>query len=249
MLRSIGLLGLAFAAWAGDGFAQTYLVLPLLGDRVTIVTAERQSGRVDSSRYEVVPQTVPTFDNHVLRAVQGTFQRARPDTAIIMLRATDPKLFALRDAWLDSDDVNVRALWLFIARQSAASAASHLLLITPYRSEPQMKVGGGEYRGTGKVAGLGFYLDGVTRLRRSDTDETATGFLGVFANFQLILINLQSETIEARERITVGQTFAAARAVDKSPWEALSPARKDAVLAHLITEEIENVLPGMLKAR
>jgi hypothetical protein len=106
-----------------------------------------------------------------------------------------------------------------------------------------------DYRGTGKVAGLGFYVDPWTRLKRSDTMESSRGFLGVFTHFQLVLINLQSNAIEAHERVVVGTTYSAARAEDRTPWNALSPAQKIRALESLMKREIERLLPAMLSSR
>ena len=241
--------GLAVAIRAGDVFAEDYLILSLIGDRITIVTQEQQVGsRIDRNGYQVVPRSDPNLDNAALLAVEGALRKVRPDASVTFLRATDPSIYTMRNSWLETDTVNVRELLAIAAKQSSAPSDARLLLITPYMAQPELRTTK-EYRGTGKVAGLGFYLDGTTMLYRLDTRESARGFLGVFANFQLILINLQSKAIEAHERIVVGTTYAAARAPDKTPWNALSPEEKGAALNSLMTKEIERVLPKMLVAR
>jgi hypothetical protein len=78
--------------------------------------------------------------------------------------------------------------------------------------------------------------------------NSAVGFLGVFANFQLVLINLQTSVIEAQERAVVGTTVAASRAPDKTAWNALSQQEKMRALQFLIKREIERALPSMLGA-
>ncbi len=122
-----------------------------------------------------------------------------------------------------------------------------MLLITPYLDQPELKTDR-DYRGTGKVAGLGFYLDTVTRFKRSDTMETGRGFLGVFAHFQLVLINAQNNAIAAHERVVVGTTYSAARAEDRTPWNALTQAQKATALESLMKRGIERSLPGMLSS-
>ena len=104
-------------------------------------------------------------------------------------------------------------------------------------------------RGSGKVAGLGFYVDPMTRMRSSRTLESAPGFLGVFAHFQLVMINLQSGAIEAHQRVVVGTTYAAADAPDRTPWNALSSTGKTRALASLMRGGIERWLPGMLTSQ
>jgi hypothetical protein len=161
------------------------------------------------------------------------------------LRANDPQLYALRNAWLDTDVIETKALLSVIAQQLPSSTEAHLLLITPYRNELELRTDR-NYLGTGKAAGLGFYLNRSTHVFRSDTSQHGVGFLGAFANFQLVLINLQSNAIEAHERAVVGTMYAASRAPDGDPWNALTPAEKITALQSLLKREIERLLPGML---
>jgi hypothetical protein len=98
------------------------------------------------------------------------------------------------------------------------------------------------------VSGLGFYIDATTWFRRSDTNETSRGFLGIFANFQLVLIDLQTGALEGHERVVLGTTRSSARAEDRTPWNALTATQKTQVLESLIKEGIEGSLPKMLAA-
>ena len=75
------------------------------------------------------------------------------------------------------------------------------------------------------------------------------GYLGIFANFQLVLVNLQTNAIEGHERIALGTTRSSARAEDRTPWNALTPEQKTKVLQSLIKEGIEGALPRMLSSK
>jgi hypothetical protein len=240
------LLILVLAAWTGEGLAETYAILSLVGDRITVVSQEQQIGsHLDRNQRQVVPLPDAGLDDFAARVAYATIGKVRPDASAVAFRAKDPALYALRESWLDADLVQVRELLALVAEHVPPSPDGHLLLITPYRDELRLQTDR-DIRGTGKVGGLGFYLDSSTRLMRSDTGEMATGFLGVFANFQLVLINAQSNAIEAHERVVVGTTYAAARAKDRTPWNALSPAEKIRVLESLMKQEIERLLPVML---
>ncbi|TMH20534.1 MAG: hypothetical protein E6H64_10450 [Betaproteobacteria bacterium] len=249
MSRWLRLLCVAFTAWTGAAEADTYIILSLVGDHVTVVSESGQTGsRFDQNKYEVMPLSEPVLDDFAVRVADATIAKVRPDATVITLRAGDPALYALRDSWLDSETIEVKALVSLITKQFPPSPDTHLLLITPYRAEIELRTAH-DYRGSGKVAGLGFYLNGWTRFRRSDNQESARGFLGIFANFQLVLINLQTNAIEAHERIVVGTTEAAARAADRTPWNALTSQQKSRVLEFLMKREIERALPGMLSSR
>lgn len=247
--RRLRLLIVVLAAWTGEAVADTYIILSLVGDRVTIVRQEPKTGsHLDQNRYEVARLTEPVLDDFAVRVADATIGKARPDASVITLRASDPRLYALRDSWLDANAIDVQALLSLVAKQFPPSPDAHLLLITPYRDQPELKTDR-HYRGTGTVAGLGFYLDHSTRLRSHDTMESAVGFLGVFAHFQLVLINLQTSAIEAHERVVVGTTYAASRSPDLTPWNALTQAQKTRALESLMKREIERLLPAMLVSR
>ncbi len=249
MSRWLRLLCVAFTAWTGAAVADTYIILSLVGDHVTVVSESGQTGsRFDQNKYEVMPLSEPVLDDFAARVADATIAKVRRDAGVITLRAGDPALYALRDSWLDTETIEVKALLSQLAKQFPPSPDTHLLLIAPFRAEPELK-SDRNYLGTGKVAGLGFYLNGWTRVRRSDTKESARGFLGVFAHFQLVLINLQTGAIEAQEHAVVGTIRAAARAEDRTPWNALSDAEKSKVLQSLMKGEIERLLPGMLGLR
>ncbi len=246
-LRRAVLLGVALTAWAGGAGAESYLILPLIGDRITIVGQQQQTGsRIDQNKTTVVQIKEPGFDNAALIAADKAIRKARPNATTSMLRSRDPKVYALRDSWLSTDAVDVKELLSLVTSLADSPADAHLVLITPYRSEPMLKTDR-DYRGSGMVSGLGFYIDAVTRMR-NDAGENGIGFLGVFANFQIAVIDLTSKAVEARERVVAGTTFAAAGAKDGNPWNALSAARKESELIDLMSREIESTLPRMLAA-
>jgi hypothetical protein len=124
-----------------------------------------------------------------------------------------------------------------------------LLLITPYRDQPKLLTTKSEL-GTGKVSGLGFYVDTDTWMGISETNQQkARGYLGLFANFQLVLIDLESGKVAGQERVVLGATRSYAQAPDRTPWNALTAAQKMRVLMSLMKQGIEQSLPGMLGSK
>jgi hypothetical protein len=249
--RCLRFLCLACAAWANSAIADPYLVLSLVGDRITIVTAERPIGtRIDRNRVEVRQLPDRGLDDFVVRAAGAAIEKARPAATVTMLRANDPALYALRNSWLDSDAIDVKALVALVTKLVSPPPDSRLLLIAPYRGELELKAERG-YLGSGKYAGLGFYVDVYTPLQTGSAamqpgGKEVTGFLGVFANFQLLLIDLRTNNVDAHQSIVIGAAHPAADAPDGTPWNALSAARKAEVLQSLLQGEIERVVPGML---
>ena len=240
---------LAGAAWISEANAERYVLLSLIGDHVTVVGQGTQVGsHFDQNRYEVVKLVESQLDDFAVSIADAALAKAEPTASVITLRANDPKLYALRDSWLNAEAVGVRELLALIGNAIPPAADSHLLLMTTSLDQPNMKTDR-DSRGSGKVAGLGFYLDNATRMRRYDTTESAPGYLGVFANFQLVLVNLQTHAIEAQERVAVGTAYAAAEAPDRTPWNALSQTGKTRALMSLMKSGIEDALPRMLSSK
>ena len=245
------LLCLICAAWAGAAIAEErYLILSLIGDRITVVGAERQVGsNLDRNRQQVVPLNDQSLDDFTARVADAAIRKAHPLAFTTMLRASDPVLYSLRDTWLDTDSVNAQALLAVVTKLYPPQPDAHLLLVAPRRDELELQTDR-SYMPTGsKIAGLGFYVDQKTAMhtyQESGKGEIGKGFLGVFANFQLLIINVQSGAIEAYEKVATGSAIPASQAADKNPWNALSAEQKIRWLQGLVKREIERALPGML---
>ena len=142
----------------GATTGETFVILSLIGDHITVVGQGSETGsRLDKNLYQVAQLTDQALDNFAVRTIDTTLATVRPGAAVITLHASDPTLYSLRDPWLDTDNVDVQALLSIVTKQFAQSPDAHLLLVTPYRGQPEMKAGQ-TYRGIGKVVGLGLYL-------------------------------------------------------------------------------------------
>lgn len=233
------LLLLACVAWTGVASADTYLILSLLGDRLTTVTeGPALAGGGDGNQYEVARMTGTALEDFVVRVADAVIQRAAPTAAVTMLRASDPSLYASNDGWFDITPDQIHTLVSFVGK--AAPPDARLLLIAPYLAQPQMRTAT-DYRGTGSVAGLGFYLS-----NKFVEGQGSAGFLGVFANFQLVVINLRTETIERREVVVAGTAYSAVRAPDGTAANVLKPEEKIKALQVLVQDEIAHRMPTLL---
>lgn len=245
--QALRLWCLAVVVWAGAAAAENFLILSLVGDQLTIITAASRVGsRLPLGNREVVQLKGTHLDDFAVGAAAAVIEKVLPGASVAKVRATDPSLYKMRNAWVDADSIGVRELVALVARLFSPPADSHLLLITPYSDELELRTDR-SYLGSGtKAAGLGFYVDGTKAMFDTGTLDSAVGFLGIFANFQIVLIDLQANAIETQRRIVIGTTVAAARAPDKVPWNALSADQKIAALQFLMKGEIDRVLGGML---
>jgi len=240
-------LCLGCAASNGAVASESFAVMSLVGDHLTVVVSERQVGsNLDLNRQQVITLNDRGLDDFAARVADATIEKAKPTATVTMLRVNDPALYALRNSWLDADAVDVKTLLLAVAKFVSPAADAHLLLIAPYRADLELKTDKG-YAFTGsKIAGLGFY-SGAGSQAYADR-EIGAAFLGVFANIQLVLINLQTNTVEAHERVVAGDTFPSSLAPDRNPLNALSPQKKYEAVQELVRREIEDTLPRMLGA-
>ncbi len=235
------LLLLACVAWAGAATADSYLILSLIGDRLTaVIEAPASSAVGDGNVYEIARMTGTALEDFVVRAADAAIQRAAPSASVTMLRASDPGLYASNDGWFDVSPEQVHALVSFVAKVVPPTPDARLLLIAPYLAQPQLRTAT-DYRGSGSVAGLGFYVS-----NRFQRGQGIAGFLGIFANFQLLLINPRSEAVERRDVVVAGTAYSAARAPDGVASNALSPEERIKALQVLVQEEIDRRLPAML---
>jgi hypothetical protein len=194
-------LGLCLALFISNAAvaADNYAVMSLLGDRLTFIVSEKQVGsHLDLNQREVVAVKDRSLDDFASRAADAAIEKARRSASVTMLRANDPALYVLRDSWLDTEGNDVTTLASIVAKFVSSSSDARLLLIAPYRAELELKSDRG-YPFTGsKIAGLGFYSGAGSQasIESYAAKQVTTAFLGVFANFQLLLINLQTGAIE-----------------------------------------------------
>lgn len=249
-LQRFALWSLALLAWPSGVGAESYLVLSLIGDHLTVYTRVDQVGsHITARRPQIMPMKGTELDDFVVVTAGRVIRKAIPAAEVTMLRARDPELYKMRTGWLDADSIDVRELVKLVSKLFSPPPDSHLLLIAPYRAELQLKYDRGYAGSEVQAAGLGFYVDGYTRMTAADTLESVPGFLGVFANFQLLLVDLQRDNVlEVQQRVVVGETFAAARAADKTAWNALSGEKKVAELQFLLEREIDRAVPAMLSS-
>ena len=211
---------LAFVVRASAASADTYLVISLVGDRLTILGAAQQAGShmATTGEAQVMPLKDSQFDDFAVRTAGAVIGKALPGATVTLLRAKDPELDKMRNAWLDADSIEVhnarrpdQALVRPAARQPSPAHRS-----VPRRTATRDGIARMTARAP-RARGLGFYIDGATPMHDSDSLTTAMGFLGVLTYFQILLINLGDNGVGAQERVIVGTTFVAAAAPDKTP--------------------------------
>lgn len=240
---------LALSAMAGTGSAaaEKYLVLSLVGNQFTFVSQERSLGsRLDRNKYETVPVTETFMDDAVLLAAKGAILKVRPDATVEFLRARDPKSYVGRSAPLEQDSPITRELKASLAQEVAASPGVRLLLVAPLTETPRFKgdentvtatkgAGVGVAYGTGRVSGMGYYTG------------TGVAGLGMFLNMQLAVIDVQSGTILAHEKVQAGVENAASLFPGGTAKGEPSANDKIVAMQTLLSDEIARQVPALFR--
>lgn len=246
----LGFAGLAAApllAQTADGPAPRYAVLSILGDQITLVGYRPPTGsNLDRNDHKVLPVHAPVLDNSTLLAVDDAIKRLQPKAATLLLASRDPKLFELQEQSLDTPGdaaESVAAIKVLLQQ----SKATRLILVSPYRSEARFQLVG-ELSGSGKISGLGFYVDRVSRVTRTESGEVGTGYLAPFAYFAMRLIDANAMTTISRKLVTESEVVPTSAAKNATvPWDTLTNDQKVEMLQTLIRRGVDRVMPELLR--
>ena len=249
--RALVVLGLASlaalsATQAAQAAEQRYAVLSLIGDTINLVWWQPPTGsNLDHNERQSVPTPDGSLDNVALLAVDDALRRANPRTNATLLASRDPKLFALQSQMLDSG-ASAGELLAAVRGLLQQSQATRLILVSKHRSDARLPMRF-DYAGTGKLTGLGFYIDQQMMVRDVNGGSGDRGFIAPYAYLELALIDARTmNTIRrsvAHEATTVPTAASSGAA---NPWEALTNKEKFRELERLIQAAVARAMPELL---
>ena len=233
----------AGAALADDRAGpRRFAVLSLIGDTMNVVTYQPAvAGNTDRNRREAHSIPGGVFDRAALLAADAALRQQDPHAAVILLTGS-PALYAEAERLADGARL---ALPADLDAALKAQAATHLLLIRKHRANARLQAEG-TLLGSGKLEGVGFYIDREKVMTRSDTGQRGEGFLGPYVYIKLALVDLAAGTLLREVPVTGSTTVAAARSTDGDPWTALPDAQKVNALRGLIAREVGQAVPKLL---
>lgn len=230
-------LGAAAAAQnaAQDAAPATRLaILSLLGDKVHVVVFSPTTGsHLDTNRQGEIPLADRTFDRVALAAVAAATKAIDPNPAL--LTAPDPSLYDEPPEVSKSERI---ALPPAVVAALQAAGAHKLILVTKRRGAAQLGMAQGTV-GEGKLQGLGFYLDGYKKIRRSDTGMTGVGFIAPYLYANVSVVDVATLTVESTVPVQTGYVVSSARNESGTDaWGALTPEQKPQALQRLIRKHL-----------
>lgn len=243
---------LGAASWrALPAFGQTrntYAVLSLLGDKLSVVTHLPVVGsNIDRNTKQEISLPDDAFDAAVARAVRDV---SRGSGEVDLFSTRDPKLFALQDKLEQGPSGGTPAELVSAAHELlAASKATHFILITKHRADMMVALSDGHV-GEGKVSGIGYYIDQDVRVRNWNSGVASAGLFAPFAYLSSTLIDAatlqpisQASAMVSKAYLTGENNHAGV------PWDILSPSQKVDALISVIKTAINDTVPKILAGR
>ena len=229
---------------SAENEARVYVVLSLVGDQINVVNYQRTTGSgLDRNLHRSIPVKDGVFDKDVLLAADAALKRQDAGALVKLIVSSAPDLFEHQDRFFDGGRV---ALPKQIDSAARTSGATHLVLVTKHRAEAALQMMNDKV-GSGKLEGLGFYVDNEKVTKRTDTGEVGRGFLAAFVYIKVSLVDLNTSMVVQEQPVTATAALSAASAKEGvDPWDALSPAEKVEMLQRMIKLELARVVPQII---
>ena len=247
---TVALLALGWLA-GGAAFAQSvprsYAVISEVARQVSVVSAQPSIGsRLDSNQRQRIDVPDGALDKVFLLTTQAALKRLGPPSTVWLLAPADSDFFPPSNF---SDGATVK-MPEDLAAALKERQSTHLLLYTRHRAEPDLRFDNST-DGTGTFEGLGYYVDQLTRVRDTNTNLVAIGYLASFAHFRVTLIDVASSRVvrTMTTRANFITPVASAQGQSAHPWNTLTPAQKMAQLRDLVIKEVDRMLPELTKAQ
>ncbi len=254
IMRRIGRGLLVLLATPASAFAQTstpppaptVAVLSLVGDQFTVVTRKDEIGsRLDQNLRRSYAIDSPVLDEYALDAAEKTIGKLKPGTSVLRFSIRDPRLFELQDKLLvDSGDS--RGLREALAKLAREHQAERLLIVTKWRDEARFKTHSGVI-GSGRISGLGFYLDPTQRMEGRESGEESFGFLAPYAYVSVALVDVGSMAVirSAPVRESAMSLPVHSKGVVLA-WDALTVEQKLSALERNLRRAVESATTSVL---
>ncbi len=246
------LLGALLLACAGLAQAQTapaprYAVLSLVGKQLDIVHYTISTGsNIRPSAVTVVPISSTTFDDYALVTAEALIQHFEPGAAPDLLATEDQDLYRLQGE-LEGKNAEARAGQEALKGVLGNTQAPHTILITRHRGDARFQMVDASV-GSGRVEGLGYYIDNNESIQMSDSGETGYGYLAPFAYLKLSLIDTRTQAPIRHKIVAESMLFPniGRDAVGLSAWNVMSAEQKIERTKNVLRVALEKGIPALL---
>ncbi len=222
----------------------SYAVISLVGDKLDVVTFQPKIGsQLDSNTHQTLTLPQDELDIAALRAINRVLRATAPGAPVALLAASTPDSFADQDRIFSGSHVTLPAEVDAAVRREGAT---QLVLVTRHRGDARLRMADG-YVGSGKIDGLGFYLDTEMQTEQRQTQVRSVGYIAPFVYVDVSLVDLASSTLLRQDTVMASRAIGASNKESSvHPWDALSSAEKLAMLNKLLSDELQRVVPSLI---
>jgi hypothetical protein len=241
-------LALLLALAGGGALAQPapaprYAVISAVGDTLTVVHQGTSVGsNLDRNERQKLKVKDSPLDDTALGVARKALQERDP--------AAKVSLFAVSEAQSPFFSGERFTPPADLAAELAKDGVTHVVVISKLRTDSAMQTRDGTQLGTGRVEGLGFYIDYDTEMVNTGSGRHADGFLAAFVSIKASLVDVAQGKVLSSEQVRVSDMVLGVGGDGKAkhPWQAMSPQQKLQALQGLLIEGLGRAVPATLKA-
>jgi hypothetical protein len=243
-------LAALLAATLAHAAPRNYAVLSLAGDSITTMVFVSATGtRINPNDKDVLPFAGTVLDETAIRSASSALEQAMPGTEPFLMLTLDGELHKAQNAMFD-EPANQQANRDYLKTLWKGHGVSHLILVSKFRAEPEVKYQN-TTDGSGKVEGLGFYMDNRVNVVVDDDNKGryhSKGVLVPFAYLKLRLVDADTLAVlgEATEKVSGIVTYPPEAESGVHAWDALTPTQKIEHLDHLIDKAVRQGVAKLL---
>jgi hypothetical protein len=246
-LAAFALASIPSSSHAADSAPRTYAVMSLIGDKISVVGHRATVGSsIDRNRQGAMTVQGHALDDMAVLAASDAISRFDPPASIVMLASNDPTLYELQDELFEPQQRSRALLASAIRDPIQGQHATHLILIRKHRGDAAMRMQV-QYVGSGKLEGVGFYVDPTLPTRNLETNEIGSGFLAPFAYIKVTLVDANSMAVIREQTVEESATMLTGKSLN--PLNALTPAQKTAALRSLIVKATAGGVKAVLESK
>ncbi|HTD05789.1 hypothetical protein [Undibacterium sp.] len=235
-------------AHAEERAARQYAALSLVGDSITVVFETMVTGsHLGRNGQQKIDIANTSLDVAALSAADSVISKLQPGAKTQMLISNDAGLYRMQGAlFSDTSDAGIVLDGLKLALKNTPSV-THLVLVTKHRGDARLKLRD-VVLGSGKLEGLGFYIDDRAGVRHIDTGDTGVGLIAPYAYMTVRLIDTRNWAVIREKSLDSSAIFSNTGNVAEgvNTWGALTAEQKATALKALIKETVQKTAEDIL---
>jgi hypothetical protein len=218
-----------------------FAVLSLIGDRFLVVQHVSETGnRLGRDRRSGIALPERAFDNAMAADVEQAIRDVAPGAAVVKLGGS--RVLYPADG---EDQPDALPLLAKVKPAIAPAGVTHLVVLTKLQHEARMPMLN-TIQGSGKLEGVGFYMDHNLPTEDRESDQAGRGYLAPFAYFRVSLVDVANESVIGYHDVVAAAPVTAGRSPSLQVWESLSSGEKVQLVHQLAKKGMREAVEKLL---